>query len=253
MFVETRQELILEELISKGSVRVKELSDRFSVTEDLIRKDLSVLEKAGKCKKIYGGAIPVKENVLRRTAAQRKKVNTDQKKTIAQKAISLIPDGSVVFLDVSTTIVELARLIGERNLPITVVTNSLEVVNLLVNSHVNLIFIGGEFDFGKDGFVGSLADQMLENFHFDLAFMGVVGVDLETNGVYTYMANDGVTKHLVLRQSKLAYMMVDFEKFTQIGNYKYARIDEFTGLITDQPLKPIYQKLCHKYGIEVVE
>ena len=90
MFVEERQELIVEELISKGSVRVKELSERFSVTEDLIRKDLSVLEKEGKCKKIYGGAIPVKENVQRKTAAQRKKLNTEQKEIIAQKAIQKI-------------------------------------------------------------------------------------------------------------------------------------------------------------------
>ena len=122
MFVEERQELIVEELISKGSVRVKELSERFSVTEDLIRKDLSVLEKEGKCKKIYGGAIPVKENVQRKTAAQRKKLNTEQKEIIAQKAIQKIEDGSVVFLDISTTVVELARIIAERNLPITVVT-----------------------------------------------------------------------------------------------------------------------------------
>lgn len=253
MFVEERQELILEELISKGSVRVKELSERFSVTEDLIRKDLSVLEKEGKCKKIYGGAIPVKENVQRKTAAQRKKLNTEQKKTIAQKAIEKIEDGSVVFLDISTTVVELARLIAQNNLMITVVTNSLEVVNLLVDSNINVIFIGGEFDFGKDGFVGSLADQMLQNFHFDIAFMGVVGLDLEEDAVYTYMANDGVTKHLVLKQSKISYMLVDQEKFSQIGNYKYASVEEFSGLITDHRLGKAHRKLCEKYGIEVLD
>ena len=79
-------------------------------------------------------------------------------------------------MDISTTVVELARIIAEKNLPITVVTNSLEVINILVNSNSNVIFIGGEFDFGKDGFVGSLADQMLET-SFDIAFMGVVGLD----------------------------------------------------------------------------
>ena len=41
MFVEERQSAIMEELHANGKVKVKELSERFSVSEDLIRKDLS--------------------------------------------------------------------------------------------------------------------------------------------------------------------------------------------------------------------
>ena len=86
-----------------------------------------------------------------------------------------------------------------------------------------------------------------------IAFMGVVGLDLEEDAVYTYMANDGVTKHVVMKQSKLTYMLVDHEKFSQIGNYKYARVEEFTGLITDHALGKAHRKLCQKYGIEVLD
>ena len=45
MFVEERQSAIMEELHANGKVKVKELSERFCVSEDLIRKDLSALEK----------------------------------------------------------------------------------------------------------------------------------------------------------------------------------------------------------------
>ena len=76
MFVEERQALILEELHEKGKVRVKELSERFQVSEDLIRKDLTALEEKGQLKKAYGGAVMVKENVHRKIAAQRKHVHT---------------------------------------------------------------------------------------------------------------------------------------------------------------------------------
>lgn len=253
MFVEERQDLILKELLEKGSVRVKELSERFNVTEDLIRKDLSALEKLGKCKKIYGGAIPSKQNVNRKKASQRKTLNLEEKKKIAQKAVGLIQEGNVVFLDISTTVVELAREIARQNLNITVVTNSLEAVNLLIPSDVNVIFIGGELDYGKDGFVGSLADQMLGNFHFDLAFCGVVGLDLEENAVYTYMAKDGVTKKMVVERSKAVYLLADHDKFNQLGNYKYTTIDSVTGLITDQKLNSIQRKYCRKYGLECFE
>ena len=56
MFVEERQSAIMEELHANGKVKVKELSERFCVSEDLIRKDLSALEAKGLLKKAYGGA-----------------------------------------------------------------------------------------------------------------------------------------------------------------------------------------------------
>ena len=57
MFTEERQGAIEKCLREKGKVRVKELSEKFQVTEDCIRKDLKTLENAGKLKRTYGGAI----------------------------------------------------------------------------------------------------------------------------------------------------------------------------------------------------
>lgn len=164
MFVEERQMQILEELQQNGKVRVKDLSEKFSVTEDLIRKDLHTLEDAGKLKRIYGGAIVLKKNVHREVAAQRKNVNTESKKHIALKAYSLIKPGTIIFLDISTTSVQLAQLIAQNNLPVTVVSNMLEVVSVLAHSEVNTIMIGGELDYGRDGMIGTLAYEMLKRF-----------------------------------------------------------------------------------------
>ena len=41
---------------------------------------------------------------------------------------------------------------------------------------------------------GDLTDRQLEDFRFDLAFMGAVGVDVFDNSVSTYMVEDGITK-----------------------------------------------------------
>lgn len=57
MFTEERQNAIEKCLREKGKVRVKELSEMFQVTEDCIRKDLKILENAGRLKRTYGGAI----------------------------------------------------------------------------------------------------------------------------------------------------------------------------------------------------
>ena len=252
MFVEERHALIIQELKENGRVKVKELSAKFKVSEDLIRKDLALLAQQGKLKKTYGRAVLVKENVHREFATQRKSINLVAKQKIAQKALSLIKDDYVVFLDISTINIELAYLIAKSDLKTIIVTNMLEIVNILAKSNIRVIFIGGEFDFGKDGFVGSLTIEMLKNFRFDLAFMGVVSVDIHDNAVTTYMANDGITKKEVLNISRKSYMMAESEKLKQSGSYKYANIEDFQGIITDENLTETEEKELLKYNIEII-
>ena len=235
MFVEERQSAIMEELHANGKVKVKELSERFSVSEDLIRKDLSALEAKGLLKKAYGGAVLIRENIHRKIAAQRKDVNQEEKRGIAKAAVDLIQEGDVVFLDISTVNIRVARELVERE--------KLEVVSILADSSLPVIFIGGEFDYGRDGFLGSLAMEQIMKFRFDISFLGVVGIDVHDNSVYTYMANDGATKRAILSSSKQAFMVCESDKFMQIGNYRYAGADEFTGIITDHKLDRENEKL----------
>ena len=102
MFAEERQNDIVSLVNKKGSVRVKELSEKYDVTEDSIRKDLTQLEKKGLLKKTYGGAMKIRINVHDLDVAQRKDKNIEMKQMIAQKALELIKDGDMVFLDIST-------------------------------------------------------------------------------------------------------------------------------------------------------
>ena len=136
-----------------------------------------------------------------------------------------------------------SRELVEREKQATIVTNMLEVVSILADSSLPVIFIGGEFDYGRDGFVGSLAMEQIMKFRFDISFLGVVGIDVHDNSVYTYMANDGATKRAILSSSKQAFMVCESDKFMQIGNYRYAGADEFTGIITDHKLDRENEKL----------
>lgn len=252
MFVEERQALIIEELHQKGKVKVKELSERFHVSEDLIRKDLSALESKGLLKKAYGGAVLVRENIHRKVASERKDMHMGKKKAIAKEIVSMIQDGDVIFLDISTISIQVAKYLIESDKHPTIVTNMLEVVTILANSNISLIFIGGELDYGKDGFVGALAIEQIKKFRFDLSFIGVVGVDIHENSVYTYMANDGETKKAILNSSKHAYMICESDKFMEIGNFCYAGIDEFTGVITDNNIDEESKDLLKQMQLSVI-
>ena len=84
---------------------------------------------------------------------------------IAQKAMTLIHEQDTIFLDVSLTSLEIAKLLRESSLQITVMTNMIEVLNILNQcSHISIIFIGGQLNQERDGFWGSLSVEMVKSF-----------------------------------------------------------------------------------------
>ena len=123
MFTEERQSAIEKCLRENGKVKVKELSEKFQVTEDCIRKDLKILENAGKLKRTYGGAILSQDYPLERDVVDRRQYNLDKKKAIAAKAFKLIKNNQTIFLDISTTNIELAKLLAASSMRVVVVSN----------------------------------------------------------------------------------------------------------------------------------
>ena len=251
MFAEERQEQIVRLVEQKGSVRVKELSEQFQVTEDCIRKDLTLLEKRGLLKKSYGGAIKRRVNTHDLHVSQRRDKNIEAKQKIAARAMALIKDGDMVFLDISTASLELAKLLVRSNMDITVVSNMIDIMlEFMTPTNVRFIFIGGCFSRGRDGFVGSYTDRRIGEFRFDLAFLGNVGVDLYDNSVFTYMVSDGLTKNAVLEVSKRSYMLLETRKFGMDGTYRYATVDRFTGAVMEQAPPEELEEKRREYPIE---
>lgn len=253
MLQQERHNQIIAKLNLEGQVKVKELSRDFSVTEDCIRKDLTILEKAGKLKRIHGGATTARKNLHIINVSDRKYVYADEKKEIALKAVELIKPGTTIFLGVSTITLEMAKLIYQRNLNIMIVTNMIDIMNVFTQeSNVKLFFIGGVLNEAKDGFIGSFTIEQIRQFRFDLAFIGVVGIDLHEGKLTTYSVDDGLTKKEVINSSKKSYLIAETAKFNLDGNYVFADIDDFTGYIGEKDLDNENKKKLENKGLEII-
>lgn len=251
MLAEERHNAIVEEVNANGSVKVKELAVRFGVTEDCIRKDLTQLEKRDLLKKAYGGAVRVRKHVSDYHIADRLDKNIDDKRVIARKALELIDEGETVFLDMSTSNIELAKLLVESGKRLTVVSNCLEVMAYTRKAqNIKLIALGGEVDERCDGFIGAITNEQIEHYSFDTAFIGVVGVDLENDRVSTYAPLDGITKAKALSCAKKAYMMLETRKLEEDGNYWYAHVSDFTGAVMEKALEGDLATKANEYMIE---
>ena len=253
MFLEERQESIMGMLTRDGKVRVKELSDKFRVTEDCIRKDLGALEKQGKLKRTYGGAVVLRENLHTMEVSKRRNTDVEAKRRIAQAAVRLINDKDMVFLDISTSNLAVAELLAKEQRELTVVTNMIDILVILAqNPKIRLVFAGGKINKSRDGFWGGMTMDFISHLKPDIAFVGAVGVDVKENSVSTYDIEDGINKAAIIRVSKRAYVVAEAKKLSADGNYNYATLDTLSGLITDSLPADDVRQAAADSGVEII-
>ncbi|RHM61718.1 MULTISPECIES: DeoR/GlpR family DNA-binding transcription regulator [Coprobacillaceae] len=255
MLPQERHDQIIARLNIEGQVKVKELAYDFKVTEDCIRKDLAMLEKAGLLKRIHGGATQVRKNLHIFNVNERISVRLPEKKQIANKAIDLIESGTMIYLGISTVNLEIAKLIYQKNLNITVVTNMIDIMQIFTHGDckAKLIFIGGSFNRARDGFLGALVIEQIQKYRFDLAFLGAVGINIHDGKVTTYDVEDGITKKEVINSSKKCYVVAESAKLNLDGNYVYAHLSDFSGYICEKTLNDSINNKIREYGIEIID
>ena len=179
-----REKQILEILLKEKKVSVEQLARSLFISEPSIRRDLQSLEKQNLIKRIHGGAI-LEETALSKNRIPfllREYEQSSEKTVIAEKAIDLISDNDVVFLDASTSCYYLIPfLVSKRNL--TVITNGVKTLTKLAEYNVNTISTGGALVNSCLALVGDEAYKTIEKYNADVALFSCRG--LSDNGYIT--------------------------------------------------------------------
>lgn len=122
-----RREQIIDNLREHGEVTVKILSNQFGVSEMTIRRDLHLLEEQGYATIHYGGAALLdRQNIGCQSFSLRKGKESENKRRIAKKAASFIREGDVLFMDTSTTVLEILTYMPAFR--VKIITNSMPVM-----------------------------------------------------------------------------------------------------------------------------
>src|SRR3954453_5500255 len=97
----------------RGRISVVELAERYEVTTETVRRDLSVLEDRHLIRRVHGGAVSADALTLMEAGPNaRDGSRIEQKQRIASLALALLPRAdSTVILDAGSTTVRLARLL----------------------------------------------------------------------------------------------------------------------------------------------
>lgn len=245
-----RQTEILELARAEGRVIVEELSQRFDVTLQTIRRDLTELAEAGLLDRVHGGAV-VRTGVTNIGYEQRRRMNEASKAAIARACAAEIPDNSSLILNLGTTTEAVAReLLHHRN--ITVVTNNMNVANiLLANPSCEIMVAGGALRRSDGGLVGDLTIQFFEQFKVDFAVIGASALDLDGDLLDFDLAEVRVSR-AILRQARRSYLVTDASKLGRSAPARIASLSEVDTIFTDAPLPPTLAEACTAWQTRAV-
>lgn len=250
MLTEERRIAIVEKATKDGRVDVVSAAQEFSVAAETIRRDLDVLQRRGLMRRVHGGAIALDRFSREYSVADRRSLNFESKRKIAEVASHYIPDSGSIFLDAGTTTECLAPYLRDKK-NLTVITNSLTLATQIGDSSTNVILLSGRIRPITLSAVGELALSAMENFHADIAFLGTNGVDTEI-GFTTPDPDEAAVKRKMIAHSRETIMMADGSKFGKTCASRFARISDVDRFVTDLAVDQELIFTVEKEGVEVV-
>ena len=232
---------IIDYVKTKKRASLAELMEKFKVSSATIHRDIAELVASGHLERIRGGVAFFPRTQSDQLSAggfsylDRATVNLSAKRRIASKAVELVSDGDILFLDSSTTTAAFAdELSNHRFASLTIVTNSVAIMEKFRKMPRNyvLISLGGNYDPLLNSFLGSAALRELERLTVTKAFVSAFGV---TEKLVT--TNHEHQAGLVTRVLDIAarrYLLADRSKFGRTGLYRLATRAAFDAVVSDR-------------------
>jgi len=251
MYAEERRAEILRRARAGGRVDVVGLAETLSVTGETIRRDLTVLERAGVVRRVHGGAIPVERLGFEPALSARNSVMTAEKERIAKAALAELPDEGSVIIDAGSTTERLAEALPvDREL--TVVVNSPPLAaTLAARPNLTVIMLGGRVRRRTLATVDDGSLHMLEHLYADVAFMGTNGVSLE-RGFTTPDPAEGAMKRAMIGATRRSVVLADHTKVGIDYLARFADLGDIDTLITDDALDQELADGFEQAGVRMV-
>ncbi len=229
-----RREKLKQIITEKKAVTVSDMAQYFSVSLETIRRDLAVLEAEGIIEKSYGGATLKRRVSSQVSQAEKLHFMVSEKCSIAKAAVSFIQQNDYVFFDHSTTVLAMCDYLDD--IPVTVITNSLQVFNkLAVRPNITLQNIGGIFQAKTQAFWGTETLRYVQEHYFDKAFFSCRCLDIQ-RGIHDSSEEIADIHKCIIANSNTKFLLADHNKFGRTAFTRVGDLAEVDYVITDRPL-----------------
>ena len=234
-----RRALILERLRLRGVAAITQLAGDLHVSTSTIRRDLEILTEEGHLERTHGGALSHRgppatfepEPAVAASAA------VAEKTAIGHEAATRIAAGGSVVLDAGSTVSAAARALVERDIRLTIVTNSLASAQICgTAAAIQVIVIGGMLRPGSATLWGEPGRRFLATVQADLCFLGAHAI---SDALVTESSIEGAEiKRALMGAARRTILLADSSKFHQRAFCTVCTMAELDEVITDDAIAP---------------
>ncbi|AOG60444.1 DeoR family transcriptional regulator, fructose operon transcriptional repressor [Spiroplasma helicoides] len=234
MLKDERRQKIVETINDKGFVKNITLAKLTNSTIATIITDVNELHEEGKIIKVYGGAKSLKHQtkpMQEHFDEEKQLINTDSKDRIAKKAVDLIEDGDLVFIDTGSSTKQMIKYLENKN--ISIVTNGYSIALELIELDFEVCLVGGTIIPSTHATVGELSLKFIDNFYFDKSFIGMNNYD--NKNFYTTNIPEAMIKEKVIKNSEKSFILMDSSKFNSKNRVKVETDKNITLICEESP------------------
>ncbi|TFF19082.1 DeoR/GlpR transcriptional regulator [Jiella endophytica] len=245
-----RQLQILESAKRSGRVMVDELSARFEVSVQTIRKDLNELCDARLLTRVHGGAI-LSSGVENVGYDARRVIAAEEKAAIGRAAADLIPNQASLFINIGTTTEAVAHQLL-RHSGLMVITNNINVaIAMRPYPEVEVVIAGGVVRRSDGGIVGEAAVDFIRQFKVDFAVIGASAIDLD-GSLLDFDYREVRVAQAIIGNARHVILAADSSKFERSAPVRIGHLDQVQTFVTDTA-PPEIRAICAAADVRLVE
>lgn len=233
-----RQQIILNMVKAESHITLSQIKEKFPDISDItIRRDLEYMDKERMLVRIRGGAKSL-ESIIggawEDSYQNRLLEHADEKKKIAEKAVTLLKPKSSVFLDSGSTAFCMAEIIPD--IPMDIMTSGITcALQLSGLKEARVQMLGGSVNTNSYSVTGEVSVDGIRQRFFSIAFLGVTGYMIG-RGFVTTVADDWLLKKQIAHNCDKLVILMDSSKVGKEGSYIFAETGEADIVISDDRL-----------------
>ena len=211
-----RIQKILELLGKKSSLTTNEIIEELNMSPSTVRSDIREIHTRNLAQRYHGCLVPLSTESDYLSLEFRSNWNISVKKTLAKKLLDSLPYTNMIFLDESISALCVAQEIKARNLSMTIVTNSLLIMQeLSKENNINIISLGGYLMNEQQAFVGKELERAFTNYNIPIGIIGAGG--LCAKGTLESFPPIFDVKKVIVKYVDQVYLIADSFKFSHSG------------------------------------
>jgi DeoR/GlpR family transcriptional regulator of sugar metabolism len=244
-----RRQMIAEAVMAEGNLRIEDLTARFGISLMTAHRDIDDLASRGLLRKSRGVVSAAPTSLVEASDVYRSSRQSAEKRAIAAAAAAHVEPGQAIFLDCSTTVLQMAPHLSAK-VPLTAITYALPMMNALREvPDITLLGLGGQFYNWCNAFLGHITTMEIRRLRADVAFLSLSAI---TDGLAFHQSPEMVeTKRAMFDCAAKRVLLADHTKFDRRALHAMCALEEFDVVIVDDATPPRTIDMLRARGVTV--